>query len=402
MKRTRRVAGGALFVSFVLGVLCAVHAFAQEPSKPQPVSAAQLQAAIDKLGDLKYEVRADASRLVRRTPAAQAVPALIQAVSNHADGYVRYRALVLLSGFNDPRAKDVMRESLSTPNDRLRSVAFSYFEHNPERALVPSLTSALEKETSEFVRPSLVRALAAAAASFADSPLRQLLVREAGRGQDFFRSAVIEALGDYKATFAAEAIAAIAKVDGPLQSDAVLALGKIGPPTMVGVLAELQRTAPRQVQPSIAAAICGLGINCATHENFLVETIKFADKNLGFQELLRTSVGGLAALGVAGRAEVFDPLLAIGVPSKRESTRAPITLALATIALRNTPLLLSVLAKMPDRAPALELIGEGFDQLEEDYDKERFFAFVRRTYWDSAEGSPTRALMQTLIGKLDF
>jgi hypothetical protein len=171
---------------------------------------------------------------------------------------------------------------------------------------------------------------------------------------------------------------------------------------MVGVLAELQRTAPRQVQPSIAAAICGLGINCATHENFLVETIKFADKNLGFQELLRTSVGGLAALGVAGRAEVFDPLLAIGVPSKRESTRAPITLALATIALRNTPLLLSVLAKMPDRAPALELIGEGFDQLEEDYDKERFFAFVRRTYWDSAEGSPTRALMQTLIGKLDF
>jgi hypothetical protein len=40
--------------------------------------------------------------------------------------------------------------------------------------------------------------------------------------------------------------------------------------------------------------------------------------------------------------------------------------------------------------------------LEEDLDKERFFAFVRRTYWASADGSPARTLMQTLIGKLDF
>ena len=34
--------------------------------------------------------------------------------------------------------------------------------------------------------------------------------------------------------------------------------------------------------------------------------------------------------------------------------------------------------------------------LEEDLDKERFFALVRRTYWDRREGSPRRALMQTL------
>ena len=40
--------------------------------------------------------------------------------------------------------------------------------------------------------------------------------------------------------------------------------------------------------------------------------------------------------------------------------------------------------------------------LEEDLDKERFFAFARRTYWESPRGSPRRALMQTLIGKLDF
>jgi hypothetical protein len=40
--------------------------------------------------------------------------------------------------------------------------------------------------------------------------------------------------------------------------------------------------------------------------------------------------------------------------------------------------------------------------LEEDLDKERFFASVRRTYWSAPDGSPTKALMQALIGGLDF
>ena len=109
----------------------------QEPASPQNVAAAQLQAAIDKLGSLDYDTRTDASRLVRRTRRRQAVPALLNAVAQHADGYVRYRALVLLTGFNDPRTKDAMRESLSSPNDRLRTVAYSYFEHNPDTALLP-------------------------------------------------------------------------------------------------------------------------------------------------------------------------------------------------------------------------------------------------------------------------
>ena len=50
----------------------------------------------------------------------------------------------------------------------------------------------------------------------------------------------------------------------------------------------------------------------------------------------------------------------------------------------------------------MSLVAEGFDMLEEDLDKERFFAFVRRTYWSAGEGSPTKALMQALIRNLDF
>ncbi len=394
-----------------LGALCvwaAVvgnRAWAQEPAAPQAVSADQLAAAIGKLGNLDYATRTAAARLVRRTPASQAVPALMQAVSDHADGYVRYRALVLLTGFNDPRAKDSIRESLASPNDRLRAVAYSFCEHNPDPAMLPPFVKALDTEQGEFVRPALVRALAATLASGGTPAIvqaRQLLVRDVTRGEDFFRSSVIEALGDYKATYAYDAITAVAKLDGPLQDDAALALGKIGDKRALDTLAQLQRTASRQAQPSIAAAICLLDVNCSSHENYLGEVLRFTQKNVGYQDLLRAAAAGFGALGVAGHQEAAATLFEIGIPAKDDFLRAPIALALATIALRNTPMMMAVLADDPNRDAAIALLAEGFDMLEEDLDKERFFALARRTYWESAEGSPRRALMQTLIGKLDF
>ena len=134
-----------LCVLCTLCVLCVLEAraqVAQEPSAPQAVGQKELQAAIDKLGDLDYETRTAASRTIRRTAGAQAVPALLQAVAEHRDGYVRYRALVLLTGFNDPRTNDAMRESLKSPNDRLRTVAYSFLERNPNPAMTPELLGA--------------------------------------------------------------------------------------------------------------------------------------------------------------------------------------------------------------------------------------------------------------------
>jgi HEAT repeat protein len=220
----------------LIALSVALCAAAQEPSAPVAVSREQLQGAIDKLGNLDYATRMNAARTIRRAPASQAVPALLQASSDHADGYVRYRSLVLLTGFNDPRTKDSMRASLTSPNDRLRSVAYSYFEHNPDRSLLPDFLQALEKEQGEFVRPSVVRAVAA----LGDDPrVRQPLVREAARGEDFFRSAVVEALGDFKAAYAYDALTAIAKLEGPLQDDAAIALGKIGDKRALETLATL-------------------------------------------------------------------------------------------------------------------------------------------------------------------
>ena len=76
--------------------------------------------------------------------------------------------------------------------------------------------------------------------------------------------------------------------------------------------------------------------------------------------------------------EAGDALFEVGIPS-RDPTRAPVALALATVALRNTPLMMTMLEKRNDRQAAIALMAEGFDMLEEDLDKERFFAFARRT-----------------------
>ena len=387
---------GTLSIVMTAGV--GAGADARQAGPPRAPSPAELQGAIDKLGNLDYAVRTSASKIVRRTPLEQAVPALLNAATEHTDGYVRFRALVLLAGFNDPRATDAMRAALADPNDRLREVAYGFFEHHPDPTLSPILLKALDREEADFVRPRLVRALAAHGSTPA---VQQALVREAGRGQDFFRSAVIEALGDYRAGYAQPALTAIVELDGPLRDDGALAIGKIGDRQSLPVLADLQRRAPRESQPAVAAAICLLGVNCGTQLGFLSETLRFAEKNPGFQELMRGTAAGLGALGVRGNIDAVNVLLEVGIPSQ-DPARAPIALAVATVAIRNPSFMLGFLEKYPARDGAIDVLRDGFDMLEEDFEEEQFFAAVRRGYWSARDGSPARSVAEALITRLDF
>jgi HEAT repeat protein len=326
------------------------------------------------------------------------VPALLDAVAGNPDGYVRFRSLILLSGFNDPRTRDVMAQALTATNDRLRAVAYAYFEHNVDPLMLPRLLEALPREESEFVRPALTRALAAYGS---DARAREVLNGLVMKGQDFFRSGVIEAIGDYKAAYALPAVTAVAKLEGPLQDDAVLAVGKIGDKRSLETLAALQRTAPKSVQPSIAAAICLLGVNCSSHQGYLAQSLRFAVDTAGYQELLRASASGLSALAISGDAASAQLLIETGAPS-RDPARAAIALALGTVALRNTPAMLKVLEAQADPKPGIVLLGEAFDMLEEDLEEERFFATIRRGYWAAPEGSPARRIATALIQTLEF
>jgi HEAT repeat protein len=380
-------------------LLLAAAGVAAQGAGDAAVTPAQLTAAIDSLGTIEFTPRMAASRTVRRAPAALAVPALLKAIESHKDAYVRFRALVLLSGFNDPRAREVMAGALTERNDRMRAVAYAYFEHHPDPQVLPRLLEAVAKEESEFVRPALTRALAAYGK---DDEVRKEMTVLVMRGQDFFRAPVIEALGDYKGAYALPALTEVAKLEGPLQDDAVLAMGKIGDKRALETFVALQRSAPRTVQPTIAAAICLLGINCGSHQGYLVETLKFAIANPGYQELLRASVHALAALAVSGRKEAAITLIELGAPT-RDPERAAIVLAIGTVALRSTTLLLEVLQERPALLQSTtELMREAFDMLEEDFEEERFFVAVRRAYWQAPEGSPARQTAQALIQRLEF
>ncbi len=366
--------------------------------KRDEVTPEQLRSAIDTLGAFDFPVRMAAARTVRRAAPSAAVPALIAAVASHRDEYVRFRALVLLSAFNDSRARDVMLQAFTDRNDRLRAVAYAWFEHNPDPAVLPRLLAALGKEESDLVRPALTRTLAAYAQ---DAKVRVVLSGLVMKGQDLFRAAVIEALGDRKATYALDPIIHVAKLDGPLQDDAVLAIGKVGDKRGLETLAALQRSAPRPLQPTLAAAICLIGSNCASHRAYLQETVAFAIANPGFQELLRAAAAGLAALAVAGDVHAAESLIDRGGPA-RDPERAALALALGTVALRNTSLLLGVLEARPDATSAVELLREAFDMLEEDFEEERFFALMRRSYWTAAPGSASRRIAEMLIQRLEF
>ena len=365
---------------------------------PMPASPKQIQDAISKLGDFDYATRMGAGRTLRRAPAAQAVPALLQAIAEHADGFIRFRALTLLTGFNDPRTIDAMEAAMTSPNDRLREVAYAYFEQNPRPALAPRLLAALEKEEGEFVRPALVRALAAI---HQEPGVLTVLIRDTRRGVDFFRSTVIEAIGDYQIAAALPAVIEVAKLEGPLQDDAATAIGKIGDKRGLGVLAALQQSAPKETQPAIAAAICLIGTNCSSHIGYLEKTLTYAETYPGFQELLRGAAAGLGHIASHGNAEALRILFDVGIPSQ-DPVRAPVTLALGLVALRNTPLMLKSLEGRADQAGAVGILAEAFDMLEEDLEEERFFVAVRRAYWAAPDASPTRQLCEQLITKLDF
>lgn len=403
----RRLSGIGIAAAAAIAAGVLVQA-AQAGTAPQVaagrVTPDQLKAAVSRLGSFEFPVRMDAARTVRRAPPAEAVPTLAATVLDEkADWYVRFRALVLLSGFNDPRTGPVMLKMLDSPNDRLRGVAYGWFERHPDPAARARLVAALAREETEFVRPALTRALAAYAgdSKAADPKLQAIMSGLVLRGQDLFRAVVIEALGEYKAAFALAPIIEVAKLEGPLQDDAVLALGRIGDKRALAVLADLQQSAPRTLQPSIAAAICLLGSNCGSHGGFLVDTLKFTIANPGYQELLRAAAGGLAALAVAGHQDAAAALFEHGAPT-RDPERAAIALAIATFALRNTAGLLELLTGRDDLPAATELLREGFDMLDEDFEEERFFAAVRRAYWAAPAGSPAQRIAETLIQRLEF
>jgi HEAT repeat protein len=340
----------------------------------------------------------EAARLLRRAPAGAVVPALSAAARSHTDEYVRYRALVLLSGFAEPGTGVLMRSLLSDRNDRIRSVAYAWFEHHPDPAILPALVAALSTEGSEFVRPALTRAIAAFGD---DARARDALVPLVARGEDYFRGALIDALGDYRASYALPAIEAVARLDGPLQDDAISAIGKIGEAGQLVVIVGLQETVPEALQPTVSASLCLLGLNCDRHKAFIVESLKFAAASGDRQPVLRGAVHALGLLAVRGHEDALLALLAAGAGADAGAS-GPIALGVGLVALRDPDLLLRVLARQQAPEAGVLLLRDAFDMLSEDFEEERFYVAIRRAYWAAADGTAERRTAEALIRVLEF
>ena len=355
---------------------------------------ADVQRHIDSLSAFDYATRTTAARLLRRVPAPEVVPALTAAARGHADQYIRYRALVLLTSFNASGTPDLMRSLLTDRNDRVREVVYRWYERHPDPALRSTLLGMLETETAEFVRPALVRAIAALPP---DELVQRALVAEVGRGFDFFRSAVIEALGERRAVYAVETIAAVAALDGPLQDDAALALGRIGGDRASKALATLGKPSPG-AEAAFAAAQCLLAGDCSSQINWLSDVANTSTR----PEVIRAAASALGAVAREHQA-ARTALLRLGATG-RGGVRDEAALALSSVALRQSDDVVAWLSVITEneRALAIELLREAFDRLEEDFAEEQFFAAARATYWNADEGSPARTVTATLIDRLEF
>ncbi len=382
-----------------LVLVVALQSAAPAPAAPAtPATSSSVDAAIAALGSFDFAARTEAGRTLRRLPPAEAAAALRAAAEHHDDEYVRFRAFVLLTGIDDTAAREVARAVLADRNDRLRTVAYQWFEHHPDPATLPALLEALPRETSEFVRPALTRAIAA----HGDDPRAQAALEPLVLdGEDFFRGSVITAIGDYHGTFAVDEIRSVAALDGPLQDDAVTALGRLGDRAALPDLAKLQEAAPREIQPSVSAALCLLGLDCDARLAYLKQTLEFATANDGHQPLLRAAVHALGVLATAGHPDALAALFAAAAGAP-ERARAPIALGIGLVALRDADLILDVVQQSPAPEAPVALLLEAFDMLEEDFEEERFYSQVRRAFWSAPEGSPRRAAAERIIQQLEF
>lgn len=357
------------------------------------IAAPDLKQNIANLASLDFPVRMQAARLIRRTPESQAVPALVEAARRDSNEFVRYRALVLLTAFNDRGTRGLMRDVIRDRNDRVREVAYKWLERNPEPQLAATLVASLQTEESEFVRPALVGALAALGS---DPAVQRAMTGEIGRGFDFFRSAVIDALGRHRAVYAVDGIAATSQLEGPLQDDAVLALGRIGGTRATTALNEFTSGTPEATQ-MMHGVRCLIGEMCAQHIAALVSA-----SNDIRASTVRGAVDALEAVAQNRNEAALSALHALG--ARQSEIRERVAVAVASVALRQPDWVVEWIDKADEatETSAITMLKDGFDSLEEDFDEEQFFAAVRAGYWRATDGSAARALATTLIQRLEF
>ena len=169
----------------------------------------------------------------------------------------------------------------------------------------------------------------------------------------------------------------------------MLAIGKLGDKRALEVLA-----GAAEVRAARAAAADRRGDLPARHQLRIAPEVRRRHDDAsrsptsGFQDLLRAASRALGALAASGRQDAAADAARRRHPGARSRRGRRWRSPSARVALRNTPLTLKVLEARADSSDAALVLRDAFDMLEEDYEEERFFATVRRGYWQAPAGSP--------------
>ncbi len=247
--------------------------------------------------------------------------------------------------------------------------------------MIPALAGRARQGAGR-VRPAGARARAGGAAGAIARVAAGARARRGPRARISSAASVIEALGDYKAAYARRRRSPPSRSStARSQEDAALALGQIGDKRALETLAGLQRTAPRD-----GAAVDRRGDLPARRQlrrrtRTTGRDARVRRQEPGFQELLRGAAAASARSAWRPRRGRRHAVR-VGIPS-RDPTRAPVALALATVALRNTPLMLSSSRSAPTARRRSSCSAKGSTCSRRISPKERFFAVVRHAYWSA-------------------
>ena len=360
----------------------------------------QLKAAIDNLGKFDAATRTAAARTVRRA-AASAGCARADGGGRRARG--RLRSLPRAgAAVGVQRSAGARRDgsALDDPNDRLRTVAYAYFEHNKERGMAAAAAKNA-RQGRRRVRPP-----------GADPRARRLRRRSGGqtaltalvmRGQDLYRSAVIEALGDYHADLRAGA-------DHSSRQAATARCRKTpswrwARSATSARSRSLRRCSNRRracaSRRSPRRSACSASTASRTRSSS-IDTMKFAIENIGFQDLLRASARASARW--RRRARQDAAARAARSPAFRRAIRRASPVALAFGTRRAAQHAARPQAARRAHGPAREprcCCATPSTCSKRIYEEERFFATVRRGYWQAPAGSRAQAA-DALIQALEF
>jgi hypothetical protein len=177
-----------------------------------------------------------------------------------------------------------------------------------------------------------------------------------------------------------------------------LALGRIGGPRAAAVLGSV---APATgIASALQAAQCLRGGDCVERIKWLADVVRGGTSR---GEAVRAAVDAMSVLGSQGHHEAISALVDLSA-SVSAQQREDVAVAFAGTAVRDPAAILAWLGASaePGRRVAIELLHDGFERLEEDFAEEQFFAAARAAYWAAPEGSAGRALVATLIDRLEF